>query len=219
MSPEYFYINLQSQYSVKVINFNHFLSSPLLVQGIWLTLQQLNWFFPSFLVPHSLQPLSRKGPEAPAIPHPQTDPCHSVCKPRHAMWVPQGPDLCLVPGKTQKRTRHGENRFPFSLQPPHRESWEMDEEQEGTWCVMGWPHLGPPKVSHSWIQNHQEGEQAWPRSVNTLCGQQVSQAQGNVPGAPEAWWGLGKTGEYCSERALVSSNKNPFHRSKIFMCG
>ena len=73
MSPEYFYINfLQSRYSVRgVINFNHFLSSPLLVQGIWLTLQQLNWFFPSFLFPHSLQPLSRKGPEALLSPTPK----------------------------------------------------------------------------------------------------------------------------------------------------
>lgn len=146
MSPEYFYINfLQSQYSVKgVLNFNHFLSSPLLVQGIWLTLQQLNWFFPSFLVPHSLQPLSRKGPEALLSPTPNWDPCHSVCKPRsNAMWVPQWVQTCAW---CQARPRNGQGtgRTGFPSAFSHlRESWEMDEEQEGTWRVMGWPNFGP----------------------------------------------------------------------------
>lgn len=73
----------------------------------------------SFLLPHSLQPLARKGPEALLPRPPNRDPCHSVCKPQVTPYgCLSGSRLCLAPGKTQQWTRHGENRFPSSLQPP-----------------------------------------------------------------------------------------------------
>lgn len=160
----------------------------------------------SFVLIPSLTPASvQERTRGPAIPHPQTGtpatlfvnhevtPCGCLSGSRPVLGARQDPETDKAQGEQ------------VSLQPSatsgNHGRWMRSRRGHG--MSWGGHTLGPPKVGHSWIQNHQEGEQAWPRSVNTLVGSRSHKPRAMFQGAPEAWWGWGKTGEYCSWERLA----------------
>ena len=201
-----------------MINFSHFLSSPCLVQGIWLTLQQLAWFYShSYSLTHSS--LWPGKDQRPCCPHPQIG-IPATLLVNHK-WPHMG--ASVGPDCAWRQARHsngqGTGRTGFRPAFSHlRESWETGSRR-GHSMSWGDHTLGPAKVGHSWIQSHQEGEQAWLSSVNTLVGSKSYKPRAMFQGAPEAWWGWGKSGEYCSWERLAPPIRNWFTDQKYSMCG
>lgn len=144
MSPEYFYINfLESVFSKR---YNKFQSLSLITftgTGHMANSSTIKLVLSLILTP-SLTPASGQERTRGLLPPTPKLGSLPLCKPwSDPMWVPQWVQTCAW-CQARHRNGQGTGRTGFLSAFSHlRELWEMDEEQEGTWHVMGWPHFGP----------------------------------------------------------------------------
>ena len=190
MSPEYFYINfLESVFSKR---YNKFQSLSLITftgTGHMANSSTIKLVLSLILTP-SLTPASgQERTRGPAAPHPQigipatlfvnheVTPCGCLSGSRPVLGARQDTEMDKAQGEQVS--------FQRSATSGNCGRWMRSRRGHG--MSWGGHTLGPPKVGHSWIQSHQEGEQAWLRSVNTLVGSRSHKPRAMFQGTLEAW--------------------------------